>query len=184
MDLPRRTVTFAPLLVAAADPIARPKSSLTQLLDERSFDEFTRMTMRDYSVPGAVVALANASETVFVKGYGVRQASSPAPVDENTRFQIASLSKFITATAIATLVDRNLVSWDMPVRQFSPGTMLAEPYASDNASLRDYLAHRTGLPAYAGDLLAQLGYGTEELVRRARFLPFDHSFRSEWAYSN
>jgi CubicO group peptidase (beta-lactamase class C family) len=72
----------------------------------------------------------------------------------------------------------------VPVRQFSPDTVLAEPYATENASLRDYLAHRTGLPAYAGDLLAQLGYSPEELIRRARFLPFDQSFRAEWAYSN
>ena len=58
------------------------------------------------------------------------------------------------------------------------------PYASENASLRDYFAHRTGLPAYAGDLLPALGYGSDELARRARFLPFDHSFRERWAYSN
>jgi CubicO group peptidase (beta-lactamase class C family) len=62
--------------------------------------------------------------------------------------------------------------------------VLAEPYATENATLRDYFAHRTGLPAYAGDLLTQLGYGPDELVRRARFLPFDHSFRAKWAYSN
>jgi CubicO group peptidase (beta-lactamase class C family) len=70
------------------------------------------------------------------------------------------------------------------VRTFSPDTALAEPYATENATLRDYFAHRTGLPAYAGDLLTQLGYSPDELVRRARFLPFDHSFRAEWAYSN
>ncbi len=117
------------------------------------------MTLRDYAVPGAVVALADASETTFVKGYGVRQAGSPALVDATTRFQLASLSKFIAATSIATLVDRGVVSWDVPVRQFSPDTVLAQPYATENASLRDYLAHRTGLPAYAGDLLPQLRLG-------------------------
>ncbi len=85
---------------------------------------------------------------------------------------------------MGTLVDRGVVSWDSPVRTFSPDTALAEPYATENATLRDYFAHRTGLPAYAGDLLMQLGYGPEELVRQARFLPFDHSFRAEWAYSN
>jgi CubicO group peptidase (beta-lactamase class C family) len=94
------------------------------------------------------------------------------------------MSKFIAATAVGVLVDRGVVSWDVPVRKFSPDTELAEPYATQYATLRDYFAHRTGLPAYAGDLLTQLGYGPEELMRRARFLPFDHSFRAEWAYSN
>ncbi len=184
MNLARRTVTLAPFLMAAAAPDTQPADALTRLLDENSFDGFIRKTLRDYSVPGAVVALADASGATSVKGYGVRQTGAAALVDESTRFQLASLSKFITATAIATLVDRGVVSWDVPVHEFSPDTVLAEPYATQYASLRDYLAHRTGLPAYAADLLAQLGYDTMELVRRARFLPFDHSFRSQWAYSN
>jgi CubicO group peptidase (beta-lactamase class C family) len=94
------------------------------------------------------------------------------------------MSKFVTATAIATLVDRGVVAWDRPVNSFSPQTALSVPYATENATLRDYLAHRTGLPAYGGDLLTQLGYSPDELVRRARFLELDHSFRAEWAYSN
>jgi len=35
-------------------------------------------------------------------------------------------------------------------------------YATENATLRDYFAHRTGLPADTGDLLTQLGYNTDE----------------------
>ncbi len=148
------------------------------------FDEFVTETLHDLAVPGAVVAVANAEGTVFLKGYGLRRAGAPDPVNGDTRFQIASVSKFVAATAVATLVDRGVVSWDAPVRSFSPDTALAVPYATENASLRDYFAHRTGLPAYAGDLLTQLGYGPGELARRARYLPFDHSFRAKWAYSN
>lgn len=148
------------------------------------FDEFVAKALQDYAVPGAVVGVANAERTLFLKGYGLRRAGAPGAVDGDTRFQIASLSKFVAATAVATLVDRGVVSWDAPVRGFSPETALSVPYATENASLRDYFAHRTGLPAYAGDLLTQLGYGPGELARRARHLPFDHSFRAKWAYSN
>jgi CubicO group peptidase (beta-lactamase class C family) len=135
-------------------------------------------------VPGAIVTVSSAEGRIFLKGYGVRRQRAADAVDEETRFQIASMSKFIAATAVGVLVDRGVVSWDAPARTFSPDTALAEPYATENATLRDYFAHRTGLPAYAGDLLTQLGYSPDELVRRARFLPFDHSFRAEWAYSN
>jgi CubicO group peptidase (beta-lactamase class C family) len=168
--LPRRSAR-------AAGPLVRRVKGL-------SFDQFVHATLRDYGVPGAVVAVSSADGTIFLKGYGVRRQGMTGAVDENTRFQIASMSKFITATAVGVLVDRGVFSWDVPVHTFSPDTVLAEPYATENATLRDYFAHRTGLPAYAGDLLTQLGYGPDELVRRARFLPFDHSFRAEWAYSN
>jgi CubicO group peptidase (beta-lactamase class C family) len=128
--------------------------------------------------------VVDAKGVLFLKGYGVRQTGAAEAVDENTRFQIASMSKFVTSTAVATLVDRGIVGWDIPVSTFSRDTVLAVPYATENATLRDYLAHRTGLPAYGGDLLTQLGYSQDELVHRARYLEFDHSFREEWAYSN
>src|SRR5205823_1121838 len=125
-----------------------------------TFDQFVQSALRDYGVPGAIVVVSSASGTVFLKGYGIRRRGAAETVDENTRFQLASMSKFIAATA----VDRGVVSWDVPVRTFSPNTVLAVPYATENASLRDHFAHRTGLPAYGGDLLTQLGYSADELV--------------------
>ena len=157
---------------------------MPRAFDAVAFNRFVENTRQAYAVPGAVVVIVNAEGSIFAKGYGVREQGKPGRVDIDTRFQIASLSKFVTATAVGTLVDRGLVSWDSPVRTFSPQTVLAEPYATQSATLRDFLSHRTGLPAYTGDLLTQLGLPTEELVRRARFLPFDHTFRAEMAYSN
>ncbi len=170
-------LTLQPRPARAEDPLARNVNGL-------SFDQFIQKTLQDYAVPGAVVVVSSAAGNVFLKGYGVRRSGEAAAVDANTRFQIASMSKFIAATAVATLVDRGIVSWDAPVRTFSPDTALAEPYASQYVTLRDFFAHRTGLPAYTGDLLNQLDYGPAELVHRARFVQFDHSFRSKWAYSN
>jgi CubicO group peptidase (beta-lactamase class C family) len=171
------------ILLATSRP-AHADDELTRKIGGLSFDERIQSLLQEYGVPGAVVVVASPSSTVFLKGFGVRRLGASGAVDGDTRFQIASMSKFVAATAIATLVDRGIVSWDAPVQTFSPGTVLAEPYATGNATLRDYLAHRTGLPAYAGDLLPALGYDTDDLVRRARFLMFDHSFRAEWAYSN
>ena len=160
------------------------EEALTREVGGLTFDQFVQVALRDYGVPGATVVITNANETVFLKGYGIRSSDAAGAVDENTRFQLASMSKFIAATAVGALVDRGVVTWDAPVRTFSPDTALAVPYATENATLRDYFAYRSGLPAYGGDLLLRLGYDTGELVRRARFLPFDHSFRAESAYSN
>ena len=66
-----------------------------------------------------MVAVVGAKGVVFLKGYGVRQTGAAEAVDENTRFQIASMSKFVTSTAVATLVDRGIVGWDIPVSTFS-----------------------------------------------------------------
>ena len=160
----------------AADPLVGERNGA-------SFDAFVAKALADHAVPGAVVAVVKAG-MVHVKGYGLREAGKPAAVDPDTRFQIASMTKFVAATAIGTLVDRGLVSWDSPVVEFSPQTQLAVPYATQNATLRDYLAHRTGLPAYAGDLLPLYGLSPDELAARARFQPLSGSFRSAMQYSN
>jgi len=170
--------TLAPLQPAHAE------GPLVGEVNGRTFDQFIQKTLEDYGVPGAVVVVASDEGTEFLKGYGVRRRGEAAPVDGDTRFQIASMSKFIAATSVGALVDRGVVSWDAPVRTFSPDTVLAEPYATQNATLRDFFAHRTGLPAYTDDLLPQLDYGPDDLLHRARFQQFDHSFRSRWAYSN
>lgn len=149
-----------------------------------TFEAFVERSRADYAVPGAVVVVVRPDRVVMAKGFGVRRAGAPGVVDENTRFQIASVSKFLTATAVARLADWGRVSWDVPVSSLAPGVVLSVPYATENATLRDYFAHRTGLPAYGGDLLHQLGYSTGEMVRRARYLPFGQSFRERWAYSN
>ncbi|GJD50514.1 D-aminopeptidase [Methylobacterium crusticola] len=151
---------------------------------DQSFERFVEETRLSFDVPGAVVVVVNSKGVMSIKGYGVRERGNLAPVDGDTRFQIASMSKFLAATAVGTIVDRGIVSWDQSVREFSPETILSIPYATENATLRDYFAHRTGLPAYAGDFLTGLDLTAAELVLRARHLPFDHSFRSEMAYSN
>ena len=115
----------------ADDPLGRAVNGL-------SFDQFVRKTLADYAVPGAVVAVASAGGTVSVTGYGIRERGSPAAIDPDRRFQIASVSKFIAATTIGTLVDRGVVGWDDPVHGFSPDTELAVPYATQTATLRDY----------------------------------------------
>ena len=84
---------------------------------------------------------------------------------------------------MGALVDRGVVSWDAPVGSFAP--------AMESRSLMPLQMRACGTtsriePAYRPmqGILAQLGLSSAELVRRARFLPFGHSFRSRWGYSN
>jgi CubicO group peptidase (beta-lactamase class C family) len=72
------------------------------------------------------------------------------PIDENTVLQIASHTKPITAMAIAMLVDEGRLSWDDPIKKHIPEFNLPDPYATDNATIRDLLSHQIGLPGVPG----------------------------------
>jgi CubicO group peptidase (beta-lactamase class C family) len=161
--------------VAAQAPAADPTSGL---------DRFIREGMTAYGVPGASVAVVYRDKTIFLKGYGTRRVGERAPVDENTVFQIASDTKTFTAAALAALVGEGRLDWDDEVITKLPEFALYDPYPTRHATVRDLLAHRTGLPAFTGDLLGEEGYDRREVLRRIRFVPPAASFRERALYSN
>lgn len=105
-------------------------------------------------------------------------------MDENTLFMIASNTKPFTAAVLATLVDEGKLDWDDHVIDHLPEFVLHDPYPTREATLRDLLAHRTGLPAFKGDFLERLGYGRPQILRRIRYLTSKYSFREKAGYSN
>ena len=149
-----------------------------------SFNEFVTGKMAEYEVPGAVVGIVENDTVVYLEGFGVREIGKPAKVDPDTRFQIASVSKYITAGAVGSLVDGGKLDWDKPVATYLPGFALKDTYAGEHATLRDLLAHRTGFRHFDGDLLGRLGYTNSDMLERMRYLEPGTSFREQYLYSN
>jgi CubicO group peptidase (beta-lactamase class C family) len=148
------------------------------------FSDFITAKMAEYEVPGAVIGIVENDTVVYLKGFGVREIGKQELVDPDTRFQIASVSKYITAGAIGSLVDEGKLDWDTPVVTYLPGFALKDTYAGEHATLRDLLAHRTGLRHFDGDLLGRLGYSNSDMLERMRYLEPGTSFREKYIYSN
>lgn len=147
------------------------------------FDEFIDQKMSEYEVPGAVVGIVENDTIVYLNGFGVRELGKQGLVDPDTRFQIASVSKYITGGAIGSLVDEGKLNWDNPVIEYLPDFELKDTYISNHTTLRDLLAHRTGLRR-DGELLGRVGYSNDEILRRMRYLEFGTGFREKYLYSN
>ncbi len=148
------------------------------------FDDFVSQKMAEYEVPGAVVGIVENDTVVYLKGFGVREIKKQELVDPDTRFQIASVSKYVTAGAVGSLVDEGKLDWDTPVVRYLPGFALQDTYAGEHATLRDLLAHRTGFRHFDGDLLGRLGYSNSEMLERMRYLRPGSGFRASYVYSN
>lgn len=147
-------------------------------------DEFIRNAMSSTGVPGLAVAVVFQDEVVHLAGYGVREVGKSDLVDADTVFQLASLSKPISSTAIAAVVGSGAVTWDSRISDLTPDFALFDPWASREVTLRDMFSHRSGLPGFAGDDLSDLGYDREAVLHRLRFLRPASSFRSTYAYAN
>ncbi|MCA1604088.1 MAG: beta-lactamase family protein [Acidobacteria bacterium] len=91
-------------------------SSVTaQAPDLKDFDAFITKALKRYQVPGAAVAVVQDGKVVMISGYGVRDATKSDKVDENTIFQLASITKTLTAAAAGTVVDEGKLDWDTPI---------------------------------------------------------------------
>jgi CubicO group peptidase (beta-lactamase class C family) len=145
---------------------------------------FIMRALEEYQVPGAAVAVVKDGKVALVKGYGVRNASKPGAVDENTIFQLASVTKTLTATAAAAVVDEGKLDWDKPIFNYLPEFVGYDPYMTRWMTERDLLAQRTGWPAYTGDQLDSFGYDRAEILRRLRFFKPRYSLREVAQYSN
>ncbi len=147
-------------------------------------DAFITRSLKEYQVPGAAVAVVKDGKVALVKGYGVRNATKPGAVDENTIFQLASVTKTLTAAAAATVVDEGKLDWDKPIFNYLREFVGYDPYMTRWLTERDLLAQRTGWPAYTGDQLDSFGYDRAEILRRLRFLKPRYSLRDVAQYSN
>ena len=135
-------------------------------------------------VPGLAVAVVHADKVVYLKGFGVRELGKPDAVDPDTVFQLASVSKPLSATVIAGAVGDGTVGWDSKVADLDPAFRLSGDYVSGEVTIRELLCHRTGLPEHSGDVLEDLGYPRDEVLRRLRFQKPAGLFRSSYAYTN
>lgn len=155
---------------------------MTDPADLRSLIETER---ERFGVAGLSVVVVRDREVLLAEGFGFRDLERELPVTPETLFAIASDSKAFTAALCATFVDEGRLEWDKPVRDVLPWFELQDPHATALVSVRDLLAHRTGLPRH--DALWFWG-GTslshEETVRRLRHLQPSAQLRQVWQYNN
>nr|WP_244244170.1 serine hydrolase [Lysobacter alkalisoli] len=162
---------------------AAPASEASTLA---AFDAFVEATRETFDVPGIAVAIVKDGEVVLEKGYGFKSLESREPVEPQTLFAIASLTKAFTSVSLSILADEGELSLDDRVIDHLPWFRMSDAYITQEMRIRDLLVHRSGLALGAGDLLywPTTDYSTEEVARRLRDVPIDGSFRGQYAYDN
>ncbi|HEV2244050.1 MAG TPA: serine hydrolase domain-containing protein [Streptosporangiaceae bacterium] len=161
----------------------------------------TRLTARvgdilnHWPVAGLAMAVIRGGSLEWFHGHGVADIEAGTPVDEDTVFRIASLTKTITAIAVMQLQEQGLVELDAPAADYLRAYRLVPARAGFRpVTLRHLLTHTAGVRAVrtASDLLRPaLGWGVPagspvpalaEYYRAG--LRFDTDPGTRWAYSN
>lgn len=119
---------------------------------------FMRQRLNQRDLVGMSFALVDDKHLLWAGGLGFADREAKIKADESTIYQVASISKMVTATAVMQLVDSGQLNLDAPLRNALPdfriNSRFAQPpnknlNASKNTSitLRNILSHHSGLPS-------------------------------------
>jgi len=111
-------------------------------------DKIVADDQRASRAPGMAVAIVLGAETVYAKGFGLRDVEQKKPFNSDTPFPIASLTKSFTAMAILRLRDEGKLDLEGPAARYYP-PLAKLSYATRDApeiTVRHLLNHASGMP--------------------------------------
>ena len=82
--------------------------------------KIVQSSMLRYGVPGAVVAVAVNGKIVWSEGIGLADVENNVPCSKDTVMRIASISKSLTAVAVAKAWQQGKVDLDAPIQKYVP----------------------------------------------------------------
>jgi CubicO group peptidase (beta-lactamase class C family) len=168
-------------------------AALAQLPDNTSGElkSFYESGLKQHGIVGSSLVVLDHNRIVFRDMYGYQNLESKQPIDENSTFHWASISKTLTGIAIMQLRDRGLLSLDDPIVKYVPEIAKAhDPYGPISAiTIREAMSHSAGFrdPTWPWrDQPWQPFEPTEwsQLVAMMPYTSVDFTPGSKFSYSN
>lgn len=111
-----------------AEEIARIEAAITQVASQMGFNGNISVSRYGYEI--------------YSQSFGYADPIKKTPLNEETAFQLASVSKQFTALAVLLLRDRGFFELDEPVKKYIP------EYPYDQVSIKHLLTHTAGMQNY------------------------------------
>lgn len=175
-----------------SEPVEAKVISEQPLVDPNPHVQYVLMQYKDYLrkaldkklTPGLAVAILRDTSIIFLKGMGLRKSGEPDSIDTHTVFRVGSVSKSITATLVAKLVDDHFLNWDDPVIKFLPAFQLKSEEYTRQLSVRHVLSHTMGLPYHAYTIMIEERTPLDTLIAHLKDLDLHAAPGKTYSYQN
>ena len=171
-------------LLAQQTSVTRPTAGETDYSSqlaaiEKALDE----RRKELGIPGISLVIVKDDRIIYLKGIGYRDLDKKLPVTPDTRFAIGSASKAFTGMLAAMSADGGKLSLDDSPKKFLPYFTLRDEDAAAKITIRDLLAHRSGLNRT--DLAMVTGVlNREELIKVAGMAKPTAKLGEKFQYQN
>ncbi len=112
---------------------------------KKALDEALKKKIKEEGFTGVSVCVRGPQGILFEKGYGKRSVRRNLPVDPDTVFGIASMSKSFVALACCMLAAEGKMSLEDPVTKYFP-TLHMPGVPDELVTIRQLGLHRAGIP--------------------------------------
>ena len=149
-----------------------------------TIDDFVREKMKSKAIPGVALTVLKDGKIVKSQGYGMANLELSAPVTEKTAFQLASVTKQFTATAIMALVEDGKLHLEDKIVSLLPDL----PAAWSGVTLRQLLNHTSGIKSYTNiegfDKTLRKDFTPQEIIALVSKEPMEFAPGEKWNYNN
>lgn len=183
-------VPAAPFTFTRAQDVSRPPESVRAETEATGnglvdgIDRHVQRVMQKRHIPGVSVAVVQDGKVILAKGYGLANVELNVPATENTVYQLASITKTFTATAILLLVQDGKVALDDKITE----RLSDLPAAWDKVTVRHLLSHTSGIKSYTSvkdfHKNPRKDYTHREILDLVVKEPLEFAPGEKWNYSN
>ncbi len=187
-------------------PLATPLSQGFSAEGLKRIDAFFKQEIANNQMPGAVVAVAKNGKLVIYEAYGYRDKASNTAMTKDTIFELASMTKIMTAVSALTFYEEGILTlkspiskWfpqfkNMKVGQLGPDGSLTTIEAKTQITVQDLMRHTNGL-TYGGrgetaihklfpegSAASAIAYTGPEMIDKLAATPLLHEPGTVWNY--
>ncbi len=176
-------VLLAFFALVAGWTAAGPDAALAQAARLDYVDTTVERLMMEGHFPGAAIAVVRNGEPIHVGTYGLAGIAHDAPVTEQTVFELASLTKQMTALAITTLVEEERLRLDDRLTDY----VADAPDAWAGITVDQLLTHMAGLAhrfEETVDDVLLVEYERDDMLASAKATPMLSEPGTDWSYSD
>ena len=180
------------LPVQAEVKLAAPASVGMSAEGLKGIDQAMHGLVDQGRLAGVTTLVARHGKVVHFDAYGVQDVNSKAPVQRDTIFRIASMTKPVTGVAMMILFEEGKWKLDDPVAKFIPefadlkvkgpdGTLVAQ---SHPMTMRELMSHTAGFAVSAGYApdVTDRNQPLQAMIDKLAKLPLASQPGTDWAY--
>jgi len=148
------------------------------------YDSILSAEINESGTIGAAVVITYKNEIALLKCFGVQKAGEKNPINKNTVFRLASVSKTVSGVLAGILSDNGTIKFEDKVIDYLPHFKLKNPESTSTMSIGNLLSHTSGLVPHAYDNMIEEHVPLSKIMNELQYVDIAGAPGKLYGYQN